>query len=106
VDGAQVGIFEERDEISLDGFLESTNSRALESEVALEVLSNLTNETLEGELSDQELSALLVPTDFTKSDGSWLITMWLLDTTSRWVGLASSLGGESLTWGLATSGFT
>jgi hypothetical protein len=106
VNGTQVGIFEERDEVSLNGFLEGANSRALESEVALEVLSNLTNETLEGELSNQELSALLVPTDFTESDGSWLITMWLLDTTSRWVGLASGLGGESLTWGFATSGFT
>ena len=28
----------------------------------------------------------------------------LLDTTGRWCGLASGLGGELLTWGLATSG--
>ena len=30
--------------------------------------------------------------------------MRLLDTTGRWRGLASGLGGELLTWGLATSG--
>jgi hypothetical protein len=103
VDGAQVGIFEEGDEISLDGFLEGANSRALEAKVTLEILGDFTDETLEGKLSDQKLSALLVPTDFTESDGSWFITMWLLDTTSRWVGLAGSLGSEGLTWGLATS---
>jgi hypothetical protein len=31
----------------------------------LEVLSDLTNEPLEGELADEELGELLVPSDFT-----------------------------------------
>ena len=35
---------------------------------------------------------------------TWLVSVWLLDTTGRWCGLASGLGGELLTWGLATSG--
>ena len=48
----------------------------------LEVLSNFTDETLEGELPDEELSGLLVPSDFTKSDGSGTETVRLLDTTS------------------------
>jgi hypothetical protein len=104
VDGAQVGVLEERDEVSLNGLLESTDGGALESEIGLEVLSDFTNKTLEWQLADQKLSGLLVTTDLTESDGSWLITMWLLDTTGRWVGLAGSLGGESLTWSLATSG--
>jgi hypothetical protein len=46
----------------------------------LEILSNLTNETLEGELPDEELSRLLITTDFTEGDGSGPETMGLLDT--------------------------
>lgn len=72
VDGAKVGIFEERDEVSLDGLLESTDGGRLEAEVRLEVLGDFTDETLEGKLSDEELSRLLVATDLTESDGTWI----------------------------------
>lgn len=43
VDGAQVGVLKERDEVRLDGLLEGTDGGALEAEIGLEVLSNLTN---------------------------------------------------------------
>ncbi|KAH9845795.1 histone H3 [Teratosphaeria destructans] len=71
VDGAQVGVFEERDEVCLDGLLQGTDGRALEAEVALEVLGDLTDETLEGKLADEELGRLLVATDLTESDGTY-----------------------------------
>ena len=48
----------------------------------LEVLSDLTNKTLEGELADEELRGLLVATDFTESDGTRAETMRLLHTAS------------------------
>ena len=70
MDGAQVGVFEEGDEVGLNGLLESTDGGGLETEVRLEVLSNFTDQTLEGELADQELGGLLVATDFTESDGT------------------------------------
>ena len=70
VDGAQVGVLEERDEVGLDGLLESADGGALEAEVRLEVLSDLTNKTLEGQLADEELGRLLVATDLTESDGT------------------------------------
>ena len=70
MDGAKVGVLKERDEVSLNRLLESTDGRALEAEVRLEVLSNFTDETLEGELADQELGGLLVTTDLTESDGT------------------------------------
>jgi histone H3 len=70
VDGAQVGVLEEGDEVSLDGLLESADGRRLEAEVRLEVLGDLTNQTLEGELADEQLGGLLVATDFTESDGT------------------------------------
>lgn len=47
----------------------------------LEVLSDLTNETLEGELADEQLRRLLVATDFTESDGTRAEAVRLLDTT-------------------------
>jgi len=113
VDGTQVGILEERDKVSLNGFLEGTDGRGLEAEVRLEVLSDLTNQTLEGELSDQELGGLLVTSDLTESDGTWLIPVGLLDTTS--VGGVGDLTGDLrchlhlldlLAWCLTTGGFT
>lgn len=42
-----------------------------------------TYETLEGELANEQLGRLLVSTNLTKSDGTGLITMRLLDTTGR-----------------------
>ena len=70
MDSAKIGIFEEGDEVSLDGFLEGTDGGRLEAEIRFEVLSNFTDKSLEGQLADQELSGFLVTTDFTESDGS------------------------------------
>lgn len=68
MDGGQVGVLEEGYKVSLGGFLESTNSGRLETEIGLEVLGNLTDETLEGKLTNQKLRGLLVATDLTESD--------------------------------------
>jgi hypothetical protein len=81
VDGAEVGVLEEGDEVGLDRLLESADGGGLEAEVRLEVLSNLTDKALEGQLADKELSGLLVATDLTESDGTRLVAVGLLDTT-------------------------
>ena len=80
MDGSQVSILEQGDEVSLSGLLESHDGRGLEAQVGLrlrvlghearcnigrektylEILSDFTNETLEGQFADQELSRLLV----------------------------------------------
>ena len=75
----KVGVLKEGDQVSLNGLLKSADGRGLEAEVRLEVLSDLTDETLERQLADQELSRLLVATDLTESDGSRLVTVRLLD---------------------------
>ena len=80
VNGAQVGVLEERDEVSLNGLLERADGRALEAEVALEVLGDFADQTLEGELADEELGRLLVATDLTESDGTRLVPVRLLHT--------------------------
>ena len=43
VDGAQVGVLEERDEVGLHGLLESADGGGLETEIALEVLGDFTD---------------------------------------------------------------
>ncbi len=70
VDGAEVGVFKQGDEVSLNGLLEGADGGGLEAQVGLEVLCDFTNQTLEGKLADQELSGLLIATDLTESDGS------------------------------------
>lgn len=52
----------------------------------LEVLSDFTDKSLEGELADEKLCRLLVATDFTESDGSGAETMGLLHATCRCLG--------------------
>jgi hypothetical protein len=55
MDGAEVGILEEPNEVSLGSLLECTQGIGLEPEVTLETLGNLSDEPLEGELPDQEV---------------------------------------------------
>jgi histone H3 len=102
VDGSEVGVLEEADEVSLGGLLEGKNGGALEAEIGLEVLGNLTNKALERQLADEELSGLLVAADLTESDGARSVSVGLLDTTSGGGALAGGLGGELLAGGLAT----
>ena len=56
VDGSQVGVLEESDEVRLGGLLEGQDGGRLEPEVSLEVLSDLTDKPLEGKLSDEQVS--------------------------------------------------
>ena len=74
VDGAQVGVLEQADEVRLGGLLEGQDGGALEAQVGLEVLGDLADEALEGELADQELGGLLVAADLAERDGAGAIT--------------------------------
>ena len=55
VDGTEVGVLKKTHQISLTSFLKSHHSRTLEPQVSLEVLSNLTDKTLERQLADEQL---------------------------------------------------
>ena len=55
VDGAQVGVLEKSNQVGFAGFLEGHDGAALESQVGLEILGDLTHQSLEGKLSDQKL---------------------------------------------------
>ncbi|RUP46741.1 hypothetical protein BC936DRAFT_146577 [Jimgerdemannia flammicorona] len=68
VNGSKIGVLEEGDEVSLRGLLQGADGGRLEAQICLEVLGDLTDKALEGELADQELRRLLVATDFTEGD--------------------------------------
>jgi hypothetical protein len=70
VDRAQVGVLEQGGEVSLGSLLKSHDGVGLETEVSLEVLSNLADKALERKLADKQLGTLLVLADLTKSNSS------------------------------------
>ena len=99
MDGSEVSVLEEGDEVGLSSLLKSHDRGGLEAEIRLqlcqlkpqqgregtnfEILRDFTNETLERQLANEQLRRLLIPTDLTKSDGTRPETMGLLHTTSR-----------------------
>jgi hypothetical protein len=102
VDGAQVGVLEEADQVGFAGLLQGHDGRALEAQVGLEVLGDLTHEALEGQLADQQLGALLVATDLAEGDRAGAVAMGLLDAAGGGRRLAGGLGGELLAGRLAS----
>ena len=96
MDGAQVGVLEEADQIGLTGLLKSSNSRALEAQVGLEVLGDFADEALKRQLADQKLGGLLIATDLAESDCARAISVRLLNATGGWRALAGSLGSQLL----------
>merc|ERR1719510_953468 len=104
VDGTEVGVLEEPHEVGLASLLESHHGGALEAEVGLEVLSNLPDETLEGELADEQLSRLLVAPYLPESHSAGPVAVGLLHSSSSGGRLPGSLGGQLLPGGLPSGG--
>ena len=104
MDRAQVGVLEESNKVGLGCLLQCEDSRTLEGKVTLEVLCNFPHETLEGQLADEKIGRLLVPTDFTKGNSSWAVPVGLLHSSGGRCRLTSCLGGELFAWGLASGG--
>ena len=102
VDGAKVGVLKKTSEVGLRSLLKGHNGRGLESEISFEILSDLTNKSLEGQLADQKLSGFLITSDLTKSDGAWAESVGTFDASSGGGRLASSLSGELLAGGFAS----
>ena len=106
VDGAEVSVLKQTNQISLAGLLKGHDGRALESQIGLEILSDLTDQTLEGELADQKLGGLLVSPDLTESHGTRSVPVRLLHTPGGGSRFASSLGSQLLPRGFSSGGFT
>jgi len=102
VDRAQIGVLEETDQVGLGCFLQGSDGGRLETKIGLEILSDFTNQSLEGELADQKLRRLLVSPDFSESDGSGTVTVRFLDTSRGGGALTRGLGGQLLAGRLAS----
>ena len=105
VDGAQVGVLEQSNKVGLARLLNSHDSRALEPQVSLEVLGDLSHQTLEGQLAEKELGGLLVPPDLTESHSARPVSVGLLHSSSGWGRLPGSLGGQMLPGSFSSGGF-
>jgi hypothetical protein len=67
-------------------------------------LLHVPDKPLERQLADEQLRGLLVLPDLTECNGSGAVSVRLLDSASSRRRLASSLGGQLLPGGLASSG--
>ena len=124
MDGAQVGVLKQTNQVGLAGLLKkifvndlkvgnvcstdlkSANGSGLESEISFEILSDFSDETLEGQLPDEELSGLLVSPDLTESHSSGPVSVGLLDSSGGGGRLPGSLGGQLLPGSLSSGGLT
>ena len=96
VDGAQVGVLEKGNEVSLSGFLQSQNSGGLESELLFPFVGDFSDHSLEGELSDQKIGGLLILSDFSQSNGSGFKSVGLLHAGGDGGGFSGDLLGDQL----------
>jgi hypothetical protein len=80
MDSTEVSIFQEI-EVTFSSLLEGENSGALESDVLLELRTDLADESLEGELSDEEVVALLETSNLTESNSARSKSAGLIDST-------------------------
>ncbi len=70
VDGAEIRVLEKAHEVGLAGLLEGPDGGRLEPEVGLEVLGDLSDKALEGQLPNEKLGGLLIAADLAESDGA------------------------------------
>lgn len=125
VDGAEVGVLKEVDEVGFCGFLEGLDGEGLEAELGPVLLGDLADEALEGQLADEKVAGLLELADFAEGDGAGTEAVGLLDALGTHgvsslagladvgkggssgiglVGLPGSLRSELLAGGLSSSG--
>ena len=98
MDGAEVGVLEKSNHVGLGCLLEGENGAGLETEFASVLRCNFSDESLEGELSDEELGALLESSDLTESNGTGSESVGFFDTTGGGGLLGSSLVCDVLSW--------
>ena len=74
MDGCQVGVLKQANQVGLSGLLQGQDGTALKAQVRLEVLGNLTNQALEGQLPAGRLTGSAVDS-----------LVWLADSRRTWV---------------------
>ena len=77
MDGTQVGVLEQADQIQLCCLLKTHYGCQLEPQVCLEILSDLPHEPLKRQLTDEECCALLKVTNVFECCCSGPVSVWL-----------------------------
>ena len=80
MDSTEDSIFQEI-EVTFSSLLEGENSGALESDVLILLRTDFAYESLEGELSDEELGGLLETSDLSESNTAGSESAGLIDST-------------------------
>ena len=96
VDSAEVGVFEEGDQVSFSGFLEGQDCRWLESEFLFPLVRDFSDHSLEGEFSNEEISWFLIFSDFSQGNCSGFESVGFLDSCGDWSWFSGNLLGNQL----------
>jgi hypothetical protein len=83
MNGTQVGILEQPDQIRLRGLLQRQHRGTLEPQIRLKILRNLPHQTLERHLPDQQLGRLLVLANLPKRHSTRPVPVRLLHSARR-----------------------
>ena len=83
MEGAQVGVLEELNEMHLGSLLKREQRRRLKSHVLFHFLRNLANESLERRFSNEQVGRSLVPADLPQSHRSWAIAPFVRRRSRR-----------------------
>ena len=102
MDRAQVGVFEQANQVRFGRFLQAKTADDWNRKSVLKSWRfPLLDQSLERQLSDEQSRGLLVLADFSQRDGTRAVSVRLLDATSRRRGFARGLGRELLSRGFA-----
>ena len=96
MDGAQISVFKQADKVRFGCLLKGTDGGRLETEFSVVVASNFPDKPLEGQLSDEKVSAFLVRPDFAKGDSAGSVTARFFDPAGARGGLSGGFCGELL----------
>ena len=102
VNGAEVGVLEQSDQVGFRSLLEGQDGLRLESEVRFVVSGDFSHESLEGQLSDEELSGLLKFSDFSQGHSSGAVPVGFLDATTDGGAFSGSLVAKLLSGSLSS----
>ncbi|XDV19092.1 hypothetical protein PO909_024659 [Leuciscus waleckii] len=106
VDGAQVGVLKQTHQISLARLLQGHDSRALEAQIRLEILSDFSHQALERQFANQQFSGFLITANLSQRHGTGPVTMRLLNATGSGCALTGGFSGQLLPRGFSSGGLT
>ena len=104
--GTQIRILEQAYHVCLSRLLQRKQSCSLELDIWLEIMSNLSHQSLERKLAQKEFGAFLVLPDLSQSYGARSVSVGFLDPPMRRCHLPGSFCSQSFSRGLSSGSFS